>query len=222
MAEIGALHAQTNIVSLANKAFVAHWKEKGAHFDGKQSMSKENIQPLLQLEDINTTSNGGSSIMDFPAYSTLKRYDFGADLVTQLGHLDLSIYARKSLSTSQQGPQSLPPVVMSAAIGYSLEHFKTFVGSLRKHYFGDVFLLISKEFLSSDDRDDDDHDESTTNGDNGESDTTEESEAVLIRRYLDMHNVYYLETHMGRSGDLTTGSGWEKIGKLENAAPIFL
>ena len=28
-----------------------------------------------------------------------------------------------------------------------------------------------------------------------------------------MHNVYYLETHMGRSGDLTTGSGWEKINR---------
>lgn len=96
------------------KTLTAHWQEKGAHFDGT---SRGRNYPLVQEGDIN---------WDFPA--TLKKYDWGANLVLEKPGI---------LSP-------LPPVVMSAAIGYSLDRFEAFVGSLRKVYEGDVWLLIAK------------------------------------------------------------------------------
>ncbi|KAG7355507.1 hypothetical protein IV203_000193 [Nitzschia inconspicua] len=70
--------------------------------------------PLVQDGDID---------MDFPLH--LKKYDWGANLV----RVDAT--------------PVLPPVVMSVAIGYSLDRFEAFVGSLRQVYSGDVWLLIS-------------------------------------------------------------------------------
>ena len=160
-----------------NKAFAAHWKEKGAHFDGTHSSKKD--RALLQVEDVISTA-GGPSIMDFPPSSTLPRYDFGANLVTMVDHLDPA--------ASSGELQFLPPVVMSAAIGYSLEDFENFVGSLREHYFGDVWLLISKD--------------SSSTGDGEE-----------IRRYLSMNNVEYLETDGGQPGGFRKGRDWEAINR---------
>ncbi|KAG7361786.1 family 2 glycosyl transferase [Nitzschia inconspicua] len=70
--------------------------------------------PLVQDGDID---------VDFPL--DLKKYDWGANLV----RVDTT--------------PVLPPVVMSVAIGYSLDRFEAFVGSLRQVYSGDVWLLIS-------------------------------------------------------------------------------
>ena len=215
-----------NKASLESKSFVAHWKEKGAHFDGK-SLKKKDIQPLLQLTDVvninNNNRSSSPSIMEFPPSSTLKRYDFGANLVTMVGHLDLAASSPGPFSTSQRNPQQqqqeekqevLPPVVMSAAIGYSLKHFEKFIGSLREHYFGDVWLLISKDYSSSDDDDSsNNHSRGDMQKNNDELESEEETESTLIRRYLQMHNVNYLETDMGKSGGVTTGSGWEKINR---------
>jgi hypothetical protein len=173
-------HTPPSSAKSGNKAFVTHWKEKGAHFDGKQA-TKDHIQPLLQFKDIEKSS---PSIMDFPPSSTLKRYDFGANHVTMVGHLDSN--ESNSSSRLEKDSQVLPPLIMSAAIGYSLKDFENFVWSLRKHYFGVVWLLISKG---------------------------EDSESVSIRGYLDEHNVRYLETDAGSSGHMRKGGGWEQINR---------
>ncbi len=79
-----------------------------AHFDGSKVGRN---YPLVQSGDIS---------MVFP--KQLKKFDWGANLI---------------LDTVKQN-NTLPPVVMSAAIGYPLDRFQAFVGSLRKVYSGDV------------------------------------------------------------------------------------
>jgi len=190
-----------------SKGFVIHWKEKGAHFDGNFSKEENVRQPLLQLDDIDNNNNKSSSlasVMEFPSASTLKRYDFGAKLVTMVDHLDPDVPNFRAVELAQQrqqeqyGSHFLPPVVMSAAIGYSFEHFEKFIGTLREFYFGDVWLLMSKDY-----------------GDDSREDTgdSDESESVLIRKYLQEQNVHYIETHLGRSGSETTGKIWENINR---------
>jgi hypothetical protein len=71
--------------------------------------------PLIQTGDITMT---------FP--TLVKKYDWGANRVD-----------RAAMDYSRV-------VVMSAALGYPLGRFKAFVGSLRRVYSGDVWLLISK------------------------------------------------------------------------------
>jgi hypothetical protein len=190
--------------SLADKAWVTHWKEKGAHFNGKSG--KDSIIPLLQLEDINNITDGSPSVMDFPPSSMLKRYDWGANLVRMVGHLDPAA----TTTPSAEDSQDLPPVVMSVAIGYSLEVFVTFIESLREHYFGDVWLLISKDLSSSDSNA---NAEKASNGHGDEMDSREDSESTKIRRYLKIHNIRYLDIDVGRSGAVTTGSGWQQINR---------
>jgi hypothetical protein len=70
--------------------------------------------PLIQKGEIS---------MKFPAQ--LKKYDWGANLLPD-----------------SEGDASLPPVVMSAAVGYPLDRFQAFVGSLRKFYSGDVSSVL--------------------------------------------------------------------------------
>jgi len=178
-----------NTLPSENKAFVTHWKEKGAHFDGKHA-TKDNIQPLLQIKDIEGNAHGGPSVMDFPPSSTLKRYDFGANLVRMVGHLDPS---KSILNSSSIFQGNLPPVVMSVALGYSLEHFETFVETLRNFYFHDVWLLID--------------------GRNDGAGPEENSESTLIRRYLQKFNIKYLETDATSSGHVKKGKDWEKINR---------
>jgi hypothetical protein len=101
-----------------DKTLAAHWQEKGAHFNGH---TRGRNFPLIQEGDM---------AMTFP--SNLKKYDWGANLV------------RDSDGTQQQ----LPYMVMSAAIGYKLDRFKSFVGSLRHVFAGDVWLLISNDASS--------------------------------------------------------------------------
>ena len=113
--------------SLADKAWVTHWKEKGAHFNGKKG--EGNIIPLLQLEDINNITDGSPSVMDFPPSSTLKRYDWGANLVRMVGHLDPAA----TTAPSSEDSQDLPLVVMLASRCYECSDW-VFAGSLRDLY----------------------------------------------------------------------------------------
>jgi hypothetical protein len=76
--------------------------------------------PLIQEGDIPMT---------FP--TKLKKYDWGANLM--------------GVSDSAK---LLPFMVMSAAVGYDLDRFQAFVGSLRKVFAGDVWLLIAKNAAS--------------------------------------------------------------------------
>jgi hypothetical protein len=93
-------------------------KALAAHWQEKgahfDGSSRGRNYPLMQDGDVDWT---------FP--SNLKKYDWGANLVGD---------------DSLDRPRTL---VMSVAIGYSLDRFEAFVGSLRKVYDGDVSLLIS-------------------------------------------------------------------------------
>lgn len=82
----------------------------------------------------------------------------------------------------------------------------TFIGSLKEYYFGDVWLLISRDFSSSDA-----NAEKPSNGHDDEKDSREDSEATMIRRYLKMNYIGYLESDVGRSGAATGGNDWQQI-----------
>ncbi|KAL3906502.1 MAG: hypothetical protein SGILL_009244, partial [Bacillariaceae sp.] len=71
-------------------------------------------------------------------YPLIQKGDISLNFPTKLKKFDWG--ANEIIDTTP-----LPPVVMSAAIGYPLDRFEAFVGSLRKFYRGDVFLLISKD-----------------------------------------------------------------------------
>ena len=201
------------------RAFVTHWKENGEHFhnnhDTKATLTnKDDIQPLLQLDDID-------HVMNFPTSNKLQRYDWGGNLVTYVDHLIRVHYGysdgnptnttahsssksgHRWLKKKQEQEQEqklgivkdsnnyLPPVVMSAAIGYSLDHFKKFIGTLREYYFGDVWLLISKESI-----------------------TTSNTEPSKIRKYLTDYAVKYMEYDVASiGGEVTKGAKWEKINR---------
>jgi len=183
---------------LHSKALIAHWKEKGEHFDGNQSGNSKNnknnnIQPLLELDDINKTN---PSIMDFPLSSTLKRFDWDGNLVVQ----------------EQEHTTILPPVVMSAAIGYSLQYFKKFIGTLRKYYAGDVWLLISKQELYSNNTTNGLTTTNTTNTTNMTITESTTTESIKIRNYLKENNVKFIESTFGESRNKEK-SDWEKINR---------
>ena len=138
-------------------------------------------------------------MLNFPPHSELKRYDWGANLVAST--------ATTPPPASSSGKSSvLPPVVMSAALGYSLKHFQNFIDSLREHYSGDVWLLISE-------------DAGTSVGDGGSKKETEDnedevSEGSLIRSYLQEQNVHYLTSHWGKQDDaVNNGEVWEQINR---------
>jgi hypothetical protein len=89
--------------------------KSGEHFDGK---SRRRNFPLIQPGDIS---------MEFP--TLLKKYNFGANLIFN------DIHADKTDSKNN----ILPPLVMSMALGYSLDRFEAFIGTLRRTgYTGDV------------------------------------------------------------------------------------
>ncbi|VEU34295.1 unnamed protein product [Pseudo-nitzschia multistriata] len=181
---------------------------------------KESLPPLLQHGDAGGGSDGSASgtpsfpsATEFPAASALKRYDLRGDIVETVDHLDPGAPPFRSVALSKEAersndrtPRFLPPVVMSAAIGYSLKDFRRFVGPLREFYFGDVWLLIAR-------------DESGGGGEHhGDGNTDSPEEPASIRRYLKEHNVHYLETDSGTSNTgkgkaATTGSEWERINR---------
>jgi hypothetical protein len=96
-----------------------HDKALAAHWQEKgehfDGKTRGRNYPLIQKGDIS---------MKFP--KDLKKFDWGANEVL--------------VNTTV-----LPPVVMSAAIGYPLDRFEAFVGSLRRYYAGDIWLLISSK-----------------------------------------------------------------------------
>ena len=78
--------------------------------------------------------------MEFP--TLLNKYDFGANLISN--DVRLQNVTREN--------NFLPPLVMSVAIGYPLDRFEAFVGSLRgSGYSGDVrkiFYVVCFHVLS--------------------------------------------------------------------------
>ena len=91
------------------EALGVHWRESGEHFQGSASANHNKVR------DINIA---------FPEVGGLRRYDWGANLV------------------SSSPPKTL---VLSAAVGYKdLPLYSRFCQTLRKHYSGNVMLLIEE------------------------------------------------------------------------------
>lgn len=87
-----------------------HWKEKGEHFDGTGAMAGH-----YKVQDL------GNVV--FPEIGSIRKYDWGANLV-------------------RSSPRTL---LLSAAVGYKdLSLFSIFLSTLRKHYDGDAMLLLEE------------------------------------------------------------------------------